>query len=115
MWAIVIVVKPRPDGQPMAASMATKSSSRDRPVMTSGMTRGAVTMPVNRVRPRKRRNRASTNPAIVPRAMATVAFRVAIRRLIHAAWRIWSFSSRAPYHWVENPAQTVTSLDLLKE
>ena len=38
--------------------------------MTSGMTSGAVTMPVNSRRPRKRPKRASTKPARVPSTVA---------------------------------------------
>ena len=40
--------------KPRSKPMATKSSSSDRPVITSGMTSGAKTMPENSVRPRKR-------------------------------------------------------------
>ncbi|MNY64246.1 hypothetical protein D3C86_2013250 [compost metagenome] len=53
--------------------MATNSSSSDRPVITSGITRGAVTMPPNRVRPRKWGIRVSTKAATVPSATAAMA------------------------------------------
>ena len=48
MWASVTVRKPR------SSPIATNSSSSDRPVITSGMTSGANTMPENSTRPRKR-------------------------------------------------------------
>ena len=51
VWAMTMVVMDRPAGQPKLCSMATNSSSRARPVMTSGITSGAVTMPENKVRP----------------------------------------------------------------
>ena len=40
MCPMVMVVMPRPAGQPISCSIATNSSSRDSPVITSGMTRG---------------------------------------------------------------------------
>ncbi len=52
---MMIVNMLRPAGQPSACSSATKSSRSDRPVMTSGMTSGAVTSVPNTARPRKRR------------------------------------------------------------
>jgi hypothetical protein len=48
MCASVTVKKPR------SRPIATNSSSSDRPVITSGMTSGANTMPENSRRPRKR-------------------------------------------------------------
>ena len=42
MCAIVMVVMPRPSGQPIACSIATNSSSSESPVITSGITSGAV-------------------------------------------------------------------------
>src|SRR3569832_809525 len=56
-WAMMIVNSPRPAGQPKISSMPTNSSSRLRPVMTSGITRGAETMAPSRVLPRERRER----------------------------------------------------------
>ena len=56
----MIVVMPRPAGQPISCSIATKSRSSDSPVMTSGMTSGAVDMPVRSARVRKRPKRVST-------------------------------------------------------
>ena len=50
--ANMIVVTPRPDGQPKRLSSATNSNSSDKPVMTSGITSGAATIPVSQVRPR---------------------------------------------------------------
>ncbi len=85
MCARVMVVKPRWPGQPIQSAIRMNSISDEMPVITSGITRGAVTMPVNRTRPRKRVKRASAMPAIVPRMVAMVA---EIRA-------IWTDSSRA--------------------
>ncbi|MNJ76369.1 hypothetical protein D3C77_736370 [compost metagenome] len=73
VWAIQMVTMPRSAGQPINWAMATNSSSSDRPVITSGMTSGAVTMPPNSVRPRKRGMRVSTKAASVPMATAAMA------------------------------------------
>lgn len=53
---------------PISCAMATNNSSSDRPVITSGITSGAVTMPPNSVRPRKRGMRVRTKAARVPRS-----------------------------------------------
>ena len=47
---MMIVVMPRPAGQPISCSIETKSRSSDSPVITSGMTSGAVDMPVRSAR-----------------------------------------------------------------
>ncbi|MNR37366.1 hypothetical protein D3C85_1553760 [compost metagenome] len=73
VWAIQIVTMPRSIGQPINCAMATNSSNSDRPVITSGITRGAVTRPPNSVRPLKRVTRVSTKAARVPRATAAIA------------------------------------------
>ncbi|MNY57176.1 hypothetical protein D3C86_1933440 [compost metagenome] len=73
VWAIQMVSRPRSAGQPISWAMATNSSSSDRPVITSGITSGAVTMPPNTVRPRKRGMRVSTKAARVPSAVAAIA------------------------------------------
>ena len=78
-WAMVMVVIPRPSGQPMNCSSETNSSSSDSPVMTSGMTSGAVIMPPNSVRPRNRPNRAIAMPAMVPSTTEKVALSAAMR------------------------------------
>ena len=52
MWPMVMVVMPRPAGQPISCSSATNSSSSDSPVITSGMTKGAVVMALRVKRPR---------------------------------------------------------------
>ena len=59
MCAMVMVVMPRPAGQPISCSIATNSSSSDRPVITSGMTSGAVVMAFSVKRPRNCAKRAS--------------------------------------------------------
>ena len=47
--------KPTPNQASVARCSDTSISSSDRPMMTSGMTSGAATMPANMVRPKKRR------------------------------------------------------------
>ncbi len=115
MCAIVMVVMPRPSGQPIACSMATNSSSSESPVITSGITSGAVASPVSSGRPRKRPKRVSARPASVPSTVAPVAFIAAILNDSQAAPRICWLRNSSPYHFVENPPQTVTRRDSLKE
>ena len=87
---MMIVLIPRVPGQPMTFSIATNINSSDRPMITSGITSGAVIRVVNAVRPRNRPKRASTNPASVPRTTAPVALITAICSERLAAERIWS-------------------------
>ena len=113
--AMMIVVMPRPAGQPISCSSVTNSSSSDRPVITSGITSGAVVMPDSSVRPRNGPKRARIMPANVPSTTASVAETAATLRLSHAASRICWFWISAPYHFVEKPPQTVTRRDSLNE
>ncbi len=115
MWAMMMVVMPRPCGHPTSCSSVTNSSSSDRPVITSGITSGAVAMPDSSVRPRNGPKRASAMPVSVPSTTAAVAAIAAILRLSSAAPTICLLASRAPYHLVENPPHTVTSRDSLNE
>ena len=63
----------------------------------------------------KRRKRVITMPAIVASTTDAQAAKKAMRRLTQAASIIsWSRNS-SPYHFSENPAQTVTSRDSLNE
>ncbi|MCY1536170.1 hypothetical protein D9M68_716130 [compost metagenome] len=110
-----MVTMPRSWGQPISCAMATKSSSSDRPVITSGITSGAVTMPPNSVRPRKRGMRVSTKAARVPRATAAIAVYKAISRERPTEFISWVLSRRPTYHFTDQPPQTVTSLEALKE
>jgi hypothetical protein len=48
-----MVTRPR-SGKPNIFCTDTSISSSDRPIITSGITSGALTMPVNSVRPAKR-------------------------------------------------------------
>ena len=41
-WAMMMVIIPRPAGQPIRFSIPTNNSNRDRPMITSGITKGAV-------------------------------------------------------------------------
>ena len=49
MCAIVMVNAPRACGHPNTARMLTNSSSSESPVITSGMTSGAATIPFARI------------------------------------------------------------------
>src|ERR1700722_2674652 len=114
----VIVSAPDPFGQPMSCSSATNISSSERPVITSGITIGAVVMPDSSVRPRKGPKRANATPVSVPRITAPVAETSAIRIDNHAAPTICPFEINSPYHlsvgeWAAS--QTVTKRELLNE
>src|SRR6266850_190195 len=113
--AIVIVTMPRPCGQPITFSAATKSNNKERPRITSGTTSGAIKANPNNARPGKRENRAMLNPAKVPSTSARLAAISATLRLVSAAARKPSFFASSPYQRVENPAQTVTSREALNE
>ncbi len=118
MCAMVMVVMPRPAGQPKTCSIATKVSRSDRPVITSGMTSGAVVMALNSMRPRNLPNLDSEKPASVPRMDAPVALITATFSEIQAASRISSLLNRAKYHLSVGElctSHTVTSLEALKE
>src|SRR5690606_26693174 len=108
-WASVTVNIPR------SSPIATNSNSSDRPVMTSGMTSGAKTIPENRKRPRKRGYRVSARAAIVPRTVATVAEMTAMRNVTQAASISCWLENNDTYQRVEKPPQTVTSLEALNE
>src|SRR5215217_5192128 len=114
-WAMMMVSSPRPDGQPMVASMATNNNNRARPVMTSGMTNGAETVAASTVRPRKRRNRTRATAQSVPSTRAMVALAKATWALSQAAPKSWGSLNTAAYHLVEKPDQTVTSSLSLNE
>ena len=118
MCAIVIVVAPRPAGQPNSFSIATNSSSIDSPVMTSGSTIGAVVRPTNRLRPRNLPNRTRQNAASVPRIVAPVAFSAATRKDSRAASSTSPLDSSSPYHFSVGEcaaSHTVTSREALNE
>ena len=106
---------PRSAGQPMACASATNSSSSDRPVMTSGITSGAVIINAKPFAPRKRPKRTITSAAIVPSTQAIVAASAAMVRLSPTALIIASSWNSSLYQRVDQPAQTVTSLELLNE
>ena len=68
---MTMVVKPR-CGQPNKCSIEMNSKSCVMPVMISGITSGAFTMPVSSSRPRNRLKRTSAMAASVPRITAPV-------------------------------------------
>ena len=72
-------------------------------------------MPENSVRPRNRPERTSTIAAMVPSTVATVEEMTATLSVIQAAFRNAVSRNSSPYHLVEKPDQTVTSLPPLKE
>ncbi len=115
VWAIVIVIAPRASGQPITACILTNNSSKDRPVITSGITSGATIMPVNRVRPANRPTRASASAASAPSTVAALALITAMRTLSSAASITWSLSSSAAYQRHENPPQVLLIREALKE
>src|SRR3984957_6196229 len=118
MCPMVMVVMPRPAGQPINCSRATNSSSSDRPVMTSGMTKGAVVMAFSVKRPRNWLKRANPNPASVPRITDPEALMTATLSDIQAASSISSLLSSAWYHLRVGElaaSHTVTNFDALKE
>ena len=115
MWAIVMVVAPRFIGQPIRLAIEMNRNSSDSPVMISGMTSGAVTMPDSRILPRRRTSRCSASATMAPSAVAKVALRKAILRLSSAASSSFSSSSRLAYQRSEKPPQSVTSRESLKE
>ena len=115
MWASVMVVAPRPAGQPMRVCRITNRNRSDRPVITSGMMRGADIMPDNSVRPRNRPMRASASPARVPNSVATVADTMAMRSDNSAAVITSPLWNSLGYHSSEKPPQRVARREELKE
>jgi stage V sporulation protein SpoVS len=113
--ASVTVVKPREEGQPTYCAIKIKKISEEIPVITSGITKGAVTRPENKVRPRNLVNRAKAMPAIVPKIVAMVEDNSAISSDSHRALPTCAFDKSVAYHFVENPPQTVASRDPLNE
>src|SRR5690554_1131408 len=71
--AIQIVAIPRSTGQPINCAICTNSSNSDKPVITSGITSGAVIMLDSSVRPRIFLNRVITKAHKVPRHTAMLA------------------------------------------
>ncbi|CQR23223.1 Uncharacterised protein [Yersinia enterocolitica] len=110
-----MVNMPRSAGQPMACPMATNSNNSDQPVMTSGITNGAVSINANPVEPRKRPKRTITTAAMVPSTTAMVAEADAIVRLNPTADIIAESLNNSIYQRVDHPAHTVTSFELLNE
>src|SRR4051794_35176543 len=89
--------------------------STARPVIISGITRGAEISPEKRVRPRKFENLTITTAANVPNMTETVAVMPAILKLANTASNNPSFCKRDEYHFKENRLHTVTNRDSLKE
>ena len=115
MCAMVIVFMPLWLGQPIKFCRLTNRSNNDKPVITSGITRGEAIIPVKSIRPLNCLNLASINPAIVPKIVANVAVIAAILKLSKAAFKIFSLLKSSTYHLIDHPPQTVTSFESLKE
>src|SRR5262249_37629941 len=109
-----MVVKPR-CGHENSCTIDTNSSSCVMPVMISGMTSGALTIPVSNSRPGKRAKRTSATAASVPRTTAPVEAATATWSDSNAAPSSWRSCSSWPYHAVEKPPQTFTSGEALNE
>src|SRR5689334_18500316 len=122
MCAIVMVATPRSNCHPNICwsncSSDTNSNSMDRPVMTSGMTSGAVVRPCSSARPRNGPKRDRTRPASVPRITAPVADIAATWMDSHAAERMAVSSNSLAYHLRVGEfaaSHTVTRRELLNE
>ena len=109
-----MVVKPR-CGQPNSCSIDTNSSSCVMPVMISGITSGAFTMPVSSSRPGKRAKRTSAIAASVPSSTAPLEAVTATSSDSSAASSSWRLCSSCVYQVVEKPPQTFTSGEALNE
>jgi hypothetical protein len=72
-------------GHPKIFSIPTNNISKDKPITTSGITRGAVIAPKNSVFPRNILNLVITMAAIVPSTIDTVADKLAIFKLVNVA------------------------------
>ena len=95
--------------------MDTNSSSWVMPVMISGITSGAFTMPVSSNLPRNSGNRTSEIAAKVPRITAPVETATPMRSDSHAASRTCWLCTSCVYQLVEKPPHTLTSADALNE
>ena len=70
---MIIVVKPLPAGQPKSDSIPTNNSKSDKPVIISGITKGAVIIPVNKGLALNFLNLTKAIEARVPKQMAMEA------------------------------------------
>ena len=77
--------------------------------MTSGITSGELTMPMNRVRPVKRLNLVMATAAKLPNKTEAVAVSSAILRESTKPSTICSSRASSSYHLSEKPVQEVTS------
>src|SRR5579863_2445767 len=109
-----MVVKPR-CGQDSSCSIDTNSSSCVIPVMISGITSGALTIPVSSSRPGKDVKRTSAIAASVPMTTAPVEAASPTSTDNSAASSTWRLCSSCPYQAVEKPPQTFTSEEALNE
>ena len=90
-------------------------SSSDRPTTTSGITMGALTMPLNSVRPEKRLYLTNAKAAKVPSTTEPQAVMKAIFRLSHRPPSISVSCVSCAYHFSVKPRHTLGSGESLKE
>src|SRR3569833_1195643 len=114
MWATTIVVNPR-CGHENICSIDTNSNNCVMPVMISGITSGALTIPVSNSLPGNLANLTSAMAASVPNSTAAVEEAIATSNDSSAASRICRLWINSSYHCVENPPQTLTSSDAKNE
>ena len=88
-----------------------KKIKRDKPVITSGITSGATSMPPKIVLPLNFPNRTIASPAKAPRRVAKVALIKAICKLRDTASQTSGDSNNTLYQRVDHPPQTGTSFE----
>ena len=109
-----MVSTPR-SGKPRDRSTDTSISSKDSPTMTSGITSGALTMPVNKVRPVNRWYLTSEKAASVPSSTDEHAVKKAIFIDSKKAEIISSSAASAPYHFRVKPRHEFGTGESLNE
>ena len=103
-------------GQPIRFAIEMNRNSSDRPVMISGITSGAVTMPREQQPPAEPGTRCRASATRAPSAVASVALTMAMRRLSKAASEQFVVrASRLAYQRSEKPPHSVTRRESLKE
>ena len=110
----MMVSTPRPDGQPKLISIAINNNNIDKPVTASGITRGALATRLKINLPLKTENLTKAIAINNPNTVEIVAELTPIRSDLYRAVSKISSVQSSLYHLVEKPAQTATSLLLLK-
>jgi len=113
-WPSQMVSAPR-SGKPNQRCIDTNINSSDNPMITSGITKGALTMPLNKVRPLKRPNLTSENAANMPKTTDPQAVKNAIFSDNHSPEIISRSFASVRYHLVVKPPHWVGSGESLNE